>query len=790
MQCKSYFNRFLLFCFTIAGLVHFSSAQSSLSIEQIMQGTKFIGQSPSGISWSADSRSVRFNWNPEMEDLSDAYKCNISDLSVQKMTHEEQAQWINRYVFNKSRNLITYANNGDLYLAEVDGNNRLRITNTIGTERNPDFVDEDQKILYQSGDNFFTWDINTGIIEQLTNFRKGDKKKEKPLKDHETWLADEQMDLMQVLSEREEINEKRDERRESFMEDRPDPIYLGKNTIRAQKLSPDMRFVSYTLVKSPESRSTKVPHFVTEDAYLDIRNARTKVGSPQSTFEFYIYDLQADSTYKFDTKQIEGIFDKPEFLRDYHTEGEYEEKYENERAVSIFGPIYNEETGDAIIVVRAHDNKDRWILALDMETGSARLLDRQHDEAWIGGPGISGWNFTAGNLDWIDKDHFYFQSEASGYSHLYKMNFNTGKKVQLTNGNWEVRNAWLNRDKNLFYMITNEVEPGQQQFYQMNIDGTNKKKLSNQVGGYQIFMSPNEKEILALYSAQNQPWELYKINPESGTEQRITSSTTEAFERYDWRKPGLVSFKARDGAEVPARLYKNQETAKGGPAVIFVHGAGYLQNAHKWWSSYYREYMFHNFLVDQGYTVLDIDYRASDGYGRDWRTAIYRHMGGWDLNDQIDGAKYLVEEHGIDPDRIGIYGGSYGGFITLMALFTSPGTFQCGAALRSVTDWAHYNHGYTSNILNTPVEDPEAFRKSSPIYFAEHLEDQLLILHGMVDSNVQFQDVVRLAQRLIELGKDNWEFAVFPVEGHGFIESSSWTDEYKRIFNLFENHLK
>ena len=139
---------------------------------------------------------------------------------------------------------------------------------------------------------------------------------------------------------------------------------------------------------------------------------------------------------------------------------------------------------------------------------------------------------------------------------------------------------------------------------------------------------------------------------------------------------------------------------------------------------------------------------------------------------------------------MGIYGGSYGGFITLMAMFTEPDVFAAGAALRSVTDWAHYNHGYTSNILNTPVEDSIAYVKSSPIYYAEGLKGALLICHGMIDYNVHFQDVVRLAQRLIELGKDNWEFALYPVEQHSFVEPSSWTDEYKRIFKLFENNLK
>jgi dipeptidyl aminopeptidase/acylaminoacyl peptidase len=188
--------------------------------------------------------------------------------------------------------------------------------------------------------------------------------------------------------------------------------------------------------------------------------------------------------------------------------------------------------------------------------------------------------------------------------------------------------------------------------------------------------------------------------------------------------------------------------------------------------------------------VIDIDYTASSGYGRDHRTGIYRHMGGKDLTDHVDGVKMLVEKYGVNPENVGIYGGSYGGFMTLMGLFTTPEVFKSGGALRSVTDWAHYNHGYTANILNEPANDEIAYKKSSPIYFAEGLKGNLLMAHGMVDVNVHFQDIVRLSQRLIELKKDNWELAVYPVEDHGFIEPSSWTDEYKRIFKLFESTLK
>jgi dipeptidyl aminopeptidase/acylaminoacyl peptidase len=217
-----------------------------------------------------------------------------------------------------------------------------------------------------------------------------------------------------------------------------------------------------------------------------------------------------------------------------------------------------------------------------------------------------------------------------------------------------------------------------------------------------------------------------------------------------------------------------------------VHGAGYLQNVHKWWSYYYREYMFHHLLAAKGYTVLALDYRGSAGQGRDWRTAIYRHMGGKDLEDQVDGARWLVTTLGIDSTRIGIYGGSYGGFITLMALFTRAGVFAAGAALRPVTDWAHYNEPYTARILNEPQGDSVAYQQSSPIYFAAGLTGRLLICHGMVDDNVHFQDTARLVQRLIELKKENWEVAIYPVESHAFRRSDSWTDEYRRILRLFD----
>jgi dipeptidyl aminopeptidase/acylaminoacyl peptidase len=444
----------------------------------------------------------------------------------------------------------------------------------------------------------------------------------------------------------------------------------------------------------------------------------------------------------------------------------------------------------AVCDIRSYDNKDRWIVLINLKDGSFTEIDHQHDEAWIGGPGISSWNESEGTLGWLkDNKTVYFQSEETGYSHLYLYDIVSKKKEQRTKGNWEIYKIELSNDGNSFYVTCNKTHPGNRDFYRYDIDARKMVPILTKPGYHDVTLSPDEKTLAVRYSFKNKPWEIYTAANVSSTQlKQITQSTTKQFDAYKWREPEVITFKGSDGKDVYARVY-NPSSNKNSAAVIFVHGAGYLQNAHNYWSTYHREYMFHNMLVDNGYTVLDIDYRASEGYGRDYRTAIYRHMGGQDLQDQLSGKDYLVQQLGIDSTRIGIYGGSYGGFITLMALLTAPTEFPCGAALRSVTDWAHYNHEYTSNILNYPDTDPEAYKKSSPIYYANQLQDKLLMLHGMVDDNVQFQDVVRLSQRFIELGKENWELAVFPVEAHGFQESYSWTDEYRRIYELFYTEL-
>jgi dipeptidyl aminopeptidase/acylaminoacyl peptidase len=466
--------------------------------------------------------------------------------------------------------------------------------------------------------------------------------------------------------------------------------------------------------------------------------------------------------------------------------------FKKDRPLFVHDPVFAKNKPLALLDVRAADNKDRWIVMVNLLDGKISELEHQHDEAWIGGPGISEWNMENATLGFVQQDEvIYFQSEENGFSQVYELNLNTKKKELVYPGGqgFEMQSVTLSSDGTRYVVVHNESNAGSLQGAWLHrIHRKMVPVISNATGGFKdLAISPNEQDLVYLASTANTPWELYvKLGVKQAI--KITNSNSKVFSAYPWKSPSFITFKASDGKDVHARLYTPTGEKKNGAAVLFVHGAGYLQNAHSWWSHYYREYMFHNLLVDQGYTVLDVDYRASAGYGRDYRTAIYRHMGGRDVQDFIDAKKYLATLS-VDTNRVGIYGGSYGGFVTLMSLFQHPDAFACGAALRSVTDWSHYNHEYTSNILNYPETDPTAYRKSSPIYYAEGLKNPLLILHGMVDDNVQFQDVVRLQQRLIELGKTNWELAAYPVEAHGFQEAYSWYDEYRRIYELFQKNL-
>ena len=774
--------------FILAFLTFTITGQSqNLKLEEIMKGDEFIGSQPTSGRWSLDGKKIYFDWNPDNE-LGAATYFWDKTMSRPQLTSSQEAAF-SKLDFKSKPNtdIAYYIDKGALYSYSVQNKTIKKLLQQSNPISNLQLGKDNGVLFFVQKENILKFDTKQGTLVQVTNFKKGKEKEKEDEK--ESFLKSQQKELFQFIRDQEKKKKYIVAKKEENKSDFPKDYFYGKSVFQSLKMSPKGNFATFRLTEETNAKSEKMEVFITADGYNEVQNTKEKVSTANlTTSKFGIYSVAKDSVYFINFGSLSHIQDAPEYYKLYDN---LKNKEKEDKLIFVQEPTYSEDGLYVITEIRSQDNKDRWIVQLNLEKGNFEELDHQHDQAWIGGPGIPSYASSSGTLDFLgDNETIYFQSEVTGYSHLYTYNLKTKNKKQLTKGNWEVREVSLSKDKSTFYLTTNTTHPGNRDFYKLGVSGGDLQPILTKDGAHEVTLSPDESTLLVRYSYKNKPWELFIVeNKKSKTLRQITNSTTEAFKAYAWRTPEVITFKAQDGTLVHARLYKPQKDKANKAAIIFVHGAGYLQNAHNYWSSYNREYMFHNLLTDLGYTVLDIDYRGSDGYGRDFRTGIYRFMGGKDLTDQIDGKNYLVNNVGVDASKVGMYGGSYGGFITLMAMLTAPKEFVSGAALRSVTDWAHYNHGYTGNILNFPETDSDAYKKSSPIYFADNLQGNLLMLHGMVDNNVEYKDVVRLSQRFIELGKKNWSLSSFPVEAHGFKETYSWVDEYGRILNLFNTTL-
>jgi dipeptidyl aminopeptidase/acylaminoacyl peptidase len=788
-----------------------TTGQFALTIDNIMRGPNLVGFEPAQPRWSRDSEHVYFQWkqytDKEVAPM-DTYVANRDGSGLRKLSDAEVRELPAAIGdTSKDKRLMVYASSGDLYLLDNTTGKIQQLTKTTEIEANPHFLPDGKRIWFTRGGNVYVMSLDSGMLGQMSDIRaagaentpaptggrgggrgqgqtqgrgqagrgggRGDQSASSASQDY---LRNEQKELLEIVKERAATRDEADAKRKLEPAQRKPFNLTGTQTVRDLRLSPDEKYVFATVVEPSTAKPTIVPNFISDTGYVEDINGRSNVGDNQATTRIAILNTETGDVTWVDHGQRRAPSATPAPARGAASQ---------DREVQLTMPVWSEGGTKAVITGRAADFKDHWIFALDPATGKTRELVHDYDNAWIGGPG-------ANTLGWMKNDReIFFQSERTGYSHLYAVSFDGGDARALTSGNWEVLNVRQSGDKSTFYLTATKDGPFDQFLYEMNSDGGPLTRITNEPGKHAATISPDERTIADIYSYTNKPTELFvRENKPGAAATKVTTSPAPEFTLFKWLDVPIVMVTARDGVKVPARLFKPANFKKGGPGVIFVHGSGYLQNVDHKWSTYYHEYMFDHILMAHGFTVIDVDYRGSAGYGRDWRTAIYQHMGGKDLDDIVDAAKYLASDQGVDPKKIGLWGGSYGGFITLMAMFTQSNVFAAGGALRPVSDWALYNHNYTGEILNLPQNDAEAYRKSSPIYFADGLKGALLICHGMVDTNVEFVDTVRLVQRLIELRKENWSVAPYPVEDHGFREPTSWADEYKRILALFEKNLK
>ncbi len=639
---------------------------------------------------------------------------------------------------------LLFSHGGDLYLFTLGEAKPRRFTKTQSGEAGARFIDNDRILFSQSG-NLFVLDITNVMLTQLT-------KEADPAK------------------------------------------FVSVGNVAVSK---DGKLAAYVVSDSSKFTNLVVPNYLGD---LTAASPTRRGWSEQRLF----------------VTPTDGSRDAP-----------FEIKLPKSEGVGGFRSIKWAADTSSLIVDRGDKDTKRRQLYYVSDVGSKGeqtiLITEETDEKWIA-PLSS---IVEPNPK--DAGELFFASEKDGYNHLYlakleaiKPESNTTGEIrgenpsgsgylsnikieQLTTGKWQVEWAkWTPDAEEITYMSTQDGT-AEREFYSIYLRNKRTSKVEGP-GGKGFRSSPQMNDsgvpyLLYEFSQWNKPGDLnaVRVCPRCrgmSFPLKLTSTASSDFIQRKWNEPKFIDIASRDGKIIPAKIYlpADHSAKKKYPMVIFVHGAGYLQNVINGWNNYYREFMFNQMLTQKGYVVLDIDYRGSAGNGREWRTDVYDFLGGKDMDDHVDSIDYMVKNYGVNLQKVGVYGGSYGGFMAGMLAMRAPNKIAAAAALRPVFDWKNYyasSPGYTAQRLGFPDKNPEAYKRSSPITYADKLERPLLILHGMADDNVHVQDSVQLMEKLIRLGKTkHFEAMLYPSENHGFTRPESWTDEYERIFTFFEKHLK
>ena len=768
-------KRSLLIAFLFIAVLSVGISAQQLTVSEIMAEPSIAGMRVEGEKLSPDGSKVIYLWNAEGKMPRDLYLVStsggtpqkilsISDLPVPSRTPEKENKMnygldirdqfvkdrenqLSNFEWSPDSKRLVFSYGGDLYVYTPGAGKPMRLTQTQVAEIGLKFLDSD-RILYSQNGNLFVWNLTNNLITQIS--KEADQQK-----------------------------------------------FISVTNATPNKPG---SLVAYVVSDNSKQRALVVPNYL--DEFVQASNVRR--GWSDQKVLVTVTDGSRDTPFEIKLPKPEGVSNIRNLVWAAGGRSLVIDRVDKDTKRRQLFYVYNVGAKDEQVILVTEETDDKWQAPL-----SAIVEPNPKDDTEL-----------------------FFASERDGFNHIYlaKLQAETravasvpagGEQVatssdpklltgkvnitQITKGNWQVEWAkWAGSDGQIVYLATEDGPQGREFFLRANSGRINRLYLSQEFSWMktdpQIPDSGNS--IIFSGSKWNHPTDLFsvKICFECSAEQNapveIIETVPATFSKLAWCQPKFIEIPSRDGKQIKSKIYlpTGFDKTKKYPMVIFVHGAGYLQNTINGWNNYYREFMFNELLTQKGYVVLDIDYRGSAGYGREWRTDVYDFLGGKDYDDELDALDYMIKNYAVDAKHVGVYGGSYGGFMAEMLAFRAPEKIAAAAALRPVADWKNYyasSPGYTAQRLGFPDKNPEAYKRSSPITYADGLKTHLLILHGLSDTNVHVQDSMQLVEKLVRLGKTQFfETMFYPSENHGFERPESWTDEYERILGFFEKYLK
>ncbi len=453
----------------------------------------------------------------------------------------------------------------------------------------------------------------------------------------------------------------------------------------------------------------------------------------------------------------------------------------------------------------SQDTKTREIVIADTATTDGRVLVSEQDEKWWSIPPAA----QPGPQPSPDGRYVAFVSDRDGWDRVYVMptaprGATGGEPVAVSPAGREAwRPVWSPDGTRIIFDANSPEAPGTRQLYgvAMSAGRAGEPRSLTSGGGTNIAAtwSPDSHSVVYQHTDAEHSADLFVLrHDERLPPQHLGDSMPADFNHAAFVKPQLVWYPASDGQKVPAYLFvpPNLDRAKKHPAIVWIHGDGINQNYDGWHveRNYAVYYSFHQYLLQKGYVVIAPDYRGSIGYGKAWRQGVFLDVGGKDYEDALLSARYLKSLGYVDPDRIGVWGLSYGGFFTLQAVTQAPREFRCAVDVAGVADYAMYYEdpwkgAWTYGRMRAPEDHPNEYAAASPLSHMDRLERPLLILHGTADVNVPYLHSIRLADTLLKLGKD-YEFVTYPGEFHYFTREHVLRDAWHKVETFFDRHLQ
>jgi len=632
---------------------------------------------------------------------------------------------LDSYRWSPKGNRILFEGGGDLWLFDPANGETKRLTDDLQKDEEPTFSPTGDRVAFVRQNNLYTLSLKTGRITQLTS-------------DGTPLILNGKLDWV-------------------YKEELAD-----RATGRAYKWSPDGKQIAYLRLDDSPVPQYPLIHFLSTHVDFSLQRF-PQAGDPNPHATFHVVSVGTDKKYDWVPPS-------------------------DSLPMEYFGPSFSwTRDSKAISFVTLNRNQTEMAVHLwNADSGSGRTLLVEKDPYWINSLHPPGF---------LDGGRFLWLSERDGWLHLYLYGRRGKLLKKLTSGDWMLDHPLFSDlpmfqwggDSGWVYFLSTKADPIERQIYRVRLDGSHLERLSKEPGTHTFLLSPDGRFYVETFSDYKTP-PVTRLFKSDGTLVATLDAPENHLGDYALGETEFVTVKAPDGTKLYARLVKppDFDPHKKYPVIVNVYGGPEVQIVRDEWGV---TSLDDQLFAEHGFLLWSLDNRGSWGRGHAWETTIFEHLGRQELSDQLAGVKYLKSLPYVDPGRMGIWGWSYGGYMTLYTLTHAPQVFECGAAGGPVTDWKFYDSIYTERYMRTPEANPEGYRESSPLEAAGNLRAKLLLMHGVDDDNVHLQNTINFIEALVRDGK-SYQLYLQPGEKHGFSAYSARLYLVNRLLSFFEDNLQ